>query len=58
MLFVLSKGVTFTRPDIARAAIARAPRARTVIIDCFHWPLTERPDDVRRALEEWCATLG
>ncbi len=58
MLFVLSSGVTFTDPRIARAAIARAPHAETVTIDCYHWPLTEKPDEVRRALEDWCARLA
>lgn len=57
VLFVLSKGVTFSRPEVVRAAIERAPNAQTAIIDCYHWPLTEKPDDVRRALEQWCATL-
>lgn len=57
MLFILSKGETFGDPAIARAAIARAPHAQTVIIDCYHWPLTEKPDDVRRAIEDWCARL-
>ena len=23
-------------------------------IDAHHWPLTERPDEVRRAIEDWC----
>ncbi len=57
MLFILSKGETFGDPAIARAAIARAPHAQTVIIDCYHWPLTEKPDDVRRAIEDWCVRL-
>jgi hypothetical protein len=29
-----------------------------VEIDCHHWPLTERPDDVRRAIESWCNDLA
>lgn len=57
MLFILSKGETFGDSAVARAAIARAPHAQIVIIDCYHWPLTEKPDDVRRAIEEWCARL-
>jgi pimeloyl-ACP methyl ester carboxylesterase len=58
MLFVLSKGETFGDPAVARVAIARVPHAQTVIIDCYHWPLTEKPDDVRHALEDWCARLS
>jgi hypothetical protein len=23
-------------------------------IACHHWPLTERPDAVREAIERWC----
>jgi pimeloyl-ACP methyl ester carboxylesterase len=26
-------------------------------IDCHHWPLTERPDEVRAIVEDWCAAL-
>jgi pimeloyl-ACP methyl ester carboxylesterase len=58
MLFVLSKGETFGDRNVAHAAIARAPHAESVTIDCYHWPLTERPHEVRAALDAWCARVA
>jgi hypothetical protein len=26
-------------------------------VACQHWPLTERPDEVRAAIEHWCDAL-
>jgi hypothetical protein len=26
-------------------------------IECQHWPLTERPTEVREAIERWCDAL-
>jgi hypothetical protein len=34
------------------------PRATVRQIDCHHWPLTERPIEVRQAIETWCAGLS
>ena len=31
------------------------PRVRIETIDCHHWPFTERPAEVRRAVEDWVA---
>ncbi|MFQ5938372.1 MAG: alpha/beta fold hydrolase [Acidiferrobacterales bacterium] len=57
VLVVLSKGVTYTDPAITRELIAQFPRASTVVIDAYHWPLTERPVEVREAIEAWCVTI-
>jgi pimeloyl-ACP methyl ester carboxylesterase len=55
VLLLLSAGATFADPERTAQVIACFPRARTVTIDCHHWPLTERPDEVRGAIEAWCA---
>ncbi len=57
VLVLLSAGSTFADPEINRGEIARLPRASTVEIDANHWPLTERPEAVREALETWAAGL-
>ncbi|HEU0204025.1 MAG TPA: alpha/beta hydrolase [Burkholderiaceae bacterium] len=55
VLVLLSLGGTFSGVDATRAIARRFPRGRVQTIDCHHWPLTERPDDVRRAIEDWCS---
>lgn len=57
-LVLLSRGLTFTDPDVMRAWIAQFPSAEMQIIDAYHWPLTERPVEVRESIERWCARLS
>lgn len=58
VLALLSRGGTFADPA-ETAEIARGfPDVREVEIDCQHWPLTERPDEVRGAIEQWCDSLA
>lgn len=54
VLVLLSRGITFTDARVMRAWIASFPAAETVTIDAWHWPLTERPIEVRAAIERWC----
>ncbi len=54
VLALLSRGVTFTDPGIMRTWIAGFPVAEIVTIDAYHWPITERPVDVRATIERWC----
>jgi len=56
-LALLSSGVTYTDPAATRRAIDGLRDATTVTIDAYHWPLTEKPDDVRRAIEKWVTAL-
>lgn len=58
VLVLLSSGVTYTDPEATRRAIDDFQYATTVTIDAYHWPLTEKPDDVRRAIEGWAAQLS
>lgn len=52
VLALLSTGATFADPAAMRAALA-GPRVEIQAIDCHHWPLTERPEAVRHAIEGW-----
>ncbi len=56
-LVLLSTGATFAELAAMRAIAARFPRGEVRTIECHHWPLTERPDEVRRIIEGWCAAL-
>jgi pimeloyl-ACP methyl ester carboxylesterase len=56
-LVLLSKGAGLGNIRESEAHIARMPHAQTVVIDADHWLLTERPDESRRAIEEWCDRL-
>jgi len=50
---LLSKGITFADPQINRRELGRFPDVHFTDIDANHWPLTESPDQVREAIEEW-----
>ena len=56
-LVLLSSGATFADLAMMRRIAARFPRGEVRTIDCHHWPLTERPDEVRSLIEAWCAPL-
>lgn len=57
VLVVLSTGVTYMDPALTRKMITQFRNADTVAIDAYHWPLTERPLEVRQAIESWCNSL-
>jgi pimeloyl-ACP methyl ester carboxylesterase len=57
VLVLLSAGGTFADPDAMQRCLRRLPRVEVQRIDCHHWPLTERPVEVRHAIEDWCARL-
>jgi pimeloyl-ACP methyl ester carboxylesterase len=54
VLALLSAGATFADAALMRAEL-EGPRTRIETIDCHHWPLTERPAEVRQAVERWVA---
>lgn len=56
-LVLLSTGATFAQLPAMRALALRFPRGTVRTIDCHHWPLTERPDEVRQTIESWCEDL-
>lgn len=56
VLALLSTGATFADGATMREALA-GPAVSLRTIDCHHWPLTERPVEVRQAIERWCEAL-
>ena len=56
-LVLESAGVDFMDRTRSRAELARIPSMGLVEIDATHWPLTERPDDVRQTIETWALNL-
>jgi len=58
VLVLLSRGLTYTDPDHTRHALGGLQQIEIVGIDAFHWPLTERPTEVREAIERWCARFN
>ncbi|MGB3617644.1 MAG: alpha/beta fold hydrolase [Catalinimonas sp.] len=48
----------FFGPDALARWQAALPRARTVELDCGHFPAEERPAEVLSALEDWLAADG
>jgi len=57
VLLLLSAGGTFAEPQESQTIAQRFPHSHIVAIDCQHWPLTERPDEVRQAIEAWCDSI-
>jgi pimeloyl-ACP methyl ester carboxylesterase len=53
VLVIMSTGSSFTDPTAVQRQIDRFPDAETVRIDAHHWPLTEKPDEVCEAIEDW-----
>jgi pimeloyl-ACP methyl ester carboxylesterase len=53
-----SAGVGFMDRTRSRAELARLPNMVLIEIDATHWPLTERPDEVREAIEAWALRLN
>ncbi len=56
---LISGGTTLADLDVNRAEAARFPNSEVVMLEANHWPLTETPDAVREAIEDWIArTFG
>ena len=54
ILALLSTGITYTDPGITQKMLAGYAQVQTVTVDAYHWPLTEKPRQVREAIEKWC----
>ena len=54
ILALLSSGITYTDPSITQKTLAGNVQVQTVTVDAYHWPLTEKPQQVREAIEKWC----
>jgi pimeloyl-ACP methyl ester carboxylesterase len=58
LLALISQAVTFTDTAATRATLARYANSEVVMLSAYHWPLTEKPVEVRQAIEAWCARLS
>lgn len=58
LLVLLSKSITAAALEATRRALAKVPHAELVLLDACHWPLTERPREVREAIERWCVRIA
>lgn len=50
---MLSSGITFTDLARMREFTKRFTNGELVDLPSYHWPLTEKPHEVRAAIEEW-----
>lgn len=57
-LALLSRGTAFSDPSLTERLLRAMPNCTIVTLDAHHWIPTERPDEMRRAIEEWCARLN
>jgi esterase len=58
LLALISQGVTFTDLEKTKAALARCPQSQIIVLTAYHWPLTEKPVEVRTAIENWATNLA
>jgi pimeloyl-ACP methyl ester carboxylesterase len=58
VLALISKAVTFTDTEKTRAALSRCPQPQLILLSAYHWPLTEQPVEVRKAIEQWALPLA
>lgn len=52
---LLSTGATFAADVETRRELSALANVSFATIDCHHWPVTERPEEVRLAIETWVA---
>lgn len=57
-LALLSVGTAFSDPAATERLLAAMPSCAIVRLEAQHWIPTERPDEMRRLIEEWCAGLS
>jgi hypothetical protein len=49
----LSTGATFATTERMTDALAALPSCAIKLIECEHWPLTEKPTQVCEMIEQW-----
>jgi pimeloyl-ACP methyl ester carboxylesterase len=57
VLVLMSGGSSLSDRRRNELEIRRMHNVTIKIVDCDHWPLTERPDAVREAIDNWCQTI-
>ena len=56
-LALLSSGGRFGDPAITTRLLTRLPKCETRMLDARHWIPTERPAEMREAIDGWCDAL-
>lgn len=56
-LALLSSGGRFGDPEVTKQMLAKLPRCETRMLPARHWIPTERPVEMRAAIDEWCSTM-
>jgi pimeloyl-ACP methyl ester carboxylesterase len=56
-LALLSRGGRYGDPAITARRLAELARGETRMLEARHWIPTESPEEMRQAIEEWCARL-
>lgn len=57
VLVLVSRGASMSDVDKNSEIIHRMPNSDIVYIDADHWLLTEKPDEARQVIENWCESL-
>lgn len=57
MLLLFSTGKVFSDPEIAQRLCEALQDCRAEVLDSHHWIPTEKPAEMRAAIERWCADL-
>jgi pimeloyl-ACP methyl ester carboxylesterase len=57
VLLLLSSQSHYSKQGAEPRFIRQFSNHRIQGIECNHWPITERPDEVRRAIESWLSEL-
>lgn len=58
VLLLRSSKADFHDPARMEAQLAAIANLETVLIDCHHWAVTEKPAEVRACLERWVAKIA
>lgn len=53
-LALLARNPSVSNSDGNREKMQQMPQITIETIDADHWPLTEKPDETREAIEKWC----
>jgi len=57
VLALLASGGALSDPGLTERAFAALAHGRVVRLEAEHWIPTERPEEMRRAIETWCREL-
>jgi len=56
VLVIVAGGSSFESKQRNRRFFSRLADVTFAEVDCNHWPLTEKPDEVRAIIDSWCLT--